>query len=109
MRIIGPVFLIMLSISCGITCGQSLETTVAERSADETGTQRVVFGDGADGLSPPIQWKRHLIVDHAKSAINSAVASDFDGDGNIDVIASYERGVFIHRGPDWRKIQIQKN
>lgn len=56
----------------------------------------------------PINWKRHIIVDHAKTSINSAVVSDFDEDGHNDVIASYEGGVFVQVGPDWRKIQVHK-
>jgi hypothetical protein len=50
-----------------------------------------------------ITWKKHVIVDNAKSSINSAQASDFDGDGHIDVIASYRKAVYILKGPDWKR------
>jgi hypothetical protein len=53
-----------------------------------------------------ITWKKHVIVDNAKSSINSAQASDFDGDGHIDVIASYRKAVYILKGPDWKPIKV---
>lgn len=46
-------------------------------------------------------WKKHTIVDAGKSMVNSAVTSDFDGDGHRDVIASYGGRVMALRGPDW--------
>jgi hypothetical protein len=61
-----------------------------------------------DIKTAPFTWKRHLIVDHAKTSINSAVASDFDDDGHLDVIASYEGGVFVQIGPNWRRMQVHK-
>lgn len=69
------------------------ENAIAVQDADVTG---------------PIKWKRHLIVDHAKTSINSAVASDFNDDGHLDVIVSYEGGVFVQIGPSWRKTQVHK-
>jgi len=54
----------------------------------------------------PLKWVKHTIVENAKSAITSAQAHDFDGDGNIDVIASYAKAVFVHRGPDWEPVKV---
>lgn len=51
-------------------------------------------------------WKKHTIVESAGSGIPSAVASDFDGDGNVDVIAAYQGQVIIHRGPDWKPVSV---
>lgn len=53
----------------------------------------------------PITWKKHVVVE-ARGSINSAQAADFDGDGHIDVIASYQKSVFVHRGPDWKPVKV---
>jgi hypothetical protein len=86
----------LFTLSCALLC--SLPTSFSLAQAKEIGQ-----------VAPPGSWKKHVIVDHAKSAINSAVASDFDGDGHLDIIAAYEDGVFVHPGPDWRKIMVYKN
>ncbi len=65
----------------------------------------IAFGDQPQSTAP-IQWKKHVVVENVASAINSALASDFDNDGSIDVIASYARGVYVHKGPDWRPIKV---
>lgn len=46
-------------------------------------------------------WKKHVVVAKAGSMINSAVASDFDGDGTIDVLSSYDGSVTLLKGPAW--------
>gem|GEM_PF-139792 len=54
---------------------------------------------------PPVQappWKKHVVVPKANSQINSAVANDFDGDGSMDIISSYDGKVVLLRGPDWK-------
>lgn len=41
--------------------------------------------------------------------INDANAADFDGDGHLDLIASFDGGVWVFRGPDHReKFQVHK-
>ena len=46
-------------------------------------------------------WKKHVIKPAGKGMVNSAVARDWDGDGKIDVIASYEGKVVLLQGPHW--------
>jgi len=53
-------------------------------------------------------WKKHTIVPSGSGDINSAVTSDFDGDGQRDVIASYGGNVVLHRGPDWKATVIHE-
>jgi hypothetical protein len=48
------------------------------------------------------EWNKHVIVASADSMINSAMANDFDADGHIDVITSYDGRVVLLRGPDWK-------
>ncbi len=53
-------------------------------------------------------WKKHIILATNNGAegqacrVNTAVADDFDKDGNMDVIASYDAKVVLFRGPDWK-------
>lgn len=47
------------------------------------------------------EWTKHVIVPNAKSSIPTAVATDIDDDGAIDVITTYARRIMLHRGPDW--------
>ncbi len=47
-------------------------------------------------------WKKHVVVEGSKGAINSAVANDFDGDGQVDILASYDGHVVVLKGPDWK-------
>lgn len=46
-------------------------------------------------------WKKHVVVSKANGMINSAVASDFDNDGSIDVLSSCDGRVILLRGPSW--------
>ena len=53
-------------------------------------------------------WKKHTILETndappgQASRIATAVAHDFDKEGNIDVISSYDGKVFLYQGPDWK-------
>lgn len=53
-------------------------------------------------------WNKHTILETNDAAegqtsrVSTAVAHDFDKDGNIDVISSYDGKVFLYRGPDWK-------
>ena len=46
-------------------------------------------------------WTKHSVVPEARTAINSVVANDFDGDGVMDVLSSYDGRVVLLKGPDW--------
>ena len=48
----------------------------------------------------PKPWRKHVIA-NAKGNVNSAVAADFDKDGHLDVLSSYDGKVLLHRGPEW--------
>jgi hypothetical protein len=55
-------------------------------------------------------WKTHVIQppDGVKGQINTAVAADFDKDGNMDVMASYGGLVTFYRGPDWKRSIVHR-
>jgi hypothetical protein len=60
-------------------------------------------GDGFNTESG-YAWKKHTIVDQVKSKqTDSVVAHDFDGDGNIDVIGTFDGNVVMMKGPDWEQ------
>ena len=46
-------------------------------------------------------WKKHVVVSDASSMINSVVADDFDKDGAVDVLSSYDGRVTLLKGPSW--------
>jgi hypothetical protein len=53
-------------------------------------------------------WKKHTILatnDAAEgqaSRVSTVVAHDFDKNGQLDVISSYDGKVFLYQGPDWK-------
>jgi hypothetical protein len=53
------------------------------------------------GSTTSTQWTKHIIHQQAESSIPSAVASDLDGDGHLDVMASFDSKVFVFPGPDF--------
>ncbi|MGY8656458.1 MAG: FG-GAP repeat domain-containing protein [Verrucomicrobiia bacterium] len=56
-------------------------------------------------------WKKHVLqpASETRGMINTAVASDFDKDGHIDVLASFNGGVVLLPGPDWKtKIAVHQ-
>lgn len=50
-------------------------------------------------------WHKHVIT-RAKGSINSAVSADFDKDGHVDVLSSYDGKIVLHRGPSWDSYQL---
>jgi hypothetical protein len=50
-------------------------------------------------------WRKHVIT-RAKGSVNSAVSADFDNDGHVDVLSSYDGKVVLHRGPSWDPYQL---
>jgi hypothetical protein len=53
-------------------------------------------------------WKKHTIAEAKLGMINSAVAHDWDKDGHIDVLTSFDNRVVLLRGPDWTEHIIDK-
>jgi hypothetical protein len=52
-------------------------------------------------------WKKHTIVAQVESPqTDSVVANDFDGDGYMDIIASFDGNVVLMKGPDWKPFSI---
>lgn len=49
-------------------------------------------------------WKRHIIVEQVESKqTDSAVAHDFDNDGHMDVIGTFDGNVVLMKGPNWKQ------
>lgn len=49
-----------------------------------------------------VGWTKHTIQRPAAGMINGATANDFDGDGRMDVISSFDGKVVVFRAPDWK-------
>jgi hypothetical protein len=62
------------------------------------------------GTISAADWKKHIIQppDGVNGQINTAVAADFDKDGNIDVMASFAGLVTFYRGPDWKRTIVHR-
>ncbi len=65
----------------------------------------VVFGGflGCGNIVAEESWGKHVIVSGTTSMPNSALPYDYDGDGNMDVITSFDGEVVVFRGPRWQK------
>lgn len=53
-------------------------------------------------------WVKHEVVPPATGMINGVSASDFDGDGAIDVITSVDGQVVVLKGPDWQRFTVHR-
>lgn len=51
-------------------------------------------------------WKKHSIVDRTLGAVHSAVANDWDKDGQVDVISSHGGAVTLYRGGGWKPVTL---
>ncbi len=51
-------------------------------------------------------WKKHTIQRPILSKIHSAVACDWTGDGQIDVMSSHSGAVHLYMGPDWQSVKV---
>ena len=52
-------------------------------------------------------WKKHVVFQgNSFAKISTAVADDFDKDGHIDVMTSFNGNVTIFKGPEWKKFVI---
>jgi hypothetical protein len=53
-------------------------------------------------------WETHLIMSEASEAINSALVTDLDKDGHMDVIATFDFKAVVFKGPDWKPHVVHK-
>lgn len=59
-----------------------------------------------------VSWKKHVIEkpntlpEGQPSSVNTVVAADFDNDGQMDVISSFDGKVFLYKGPQWERTVI---
>jgi len=66
----------------------------------------VLIGFQVNGSFAEESWKKHVVVPGGFGMINTALASDINGDGSIDIISSYGGQVVLLEGPDWNPYQI---
>lgn len=52
------------------------------------------------------EWKKHTVM--KKGHCNTAVALDANGDGELDVVASYPGSVSLFVAPNWKEIPIHQ-
>ncbi len=64
--------------------------------------------DGASTHAAEAVWKKQVVqtADRTSGQVNTVVASDWDGDGNVDLISSFNGKVVLYRGPDWQPTDI---
>ncbi|MBP87398.1 MAG: hypothetical protein CMJ64_11860 [Planctomycetaceae bacterium] len=63
----------------------------------------------ADGIlagDSHVAWTKHVIQGPARGMINGATANDFDGDGYMDVITSFDGKVVVFPAPDWKPLVV---
>ena len=51
-------------------------------------------------------WKKHLITESGRTS--TAVAADFDGDGDMDVISGYPGTVSLFLAPEWEELVLHR-
>jgi len=53
-------------------------------------------------------WVKHFVQrsEDTSGQVNTVVATDFDRDGNIDLIGSFDGKVVLYRGPTWSPTEI---
>ena len=64
-----------------------------------TGTTSLGYAE-----EPTTPWNKHIVQPRngADSQVNTVVAADFDKDGAMDLIGSFDGKVVLYRGPKWR-------
>lgn len=55
-----------------------------------------------------LDWKAHTIMTDAPEAINTAVVTDLDQDGHMDVMATYGFKAIVFKGPDWEPHMVHQ-
>lgn len=51
-------------------------------------------------------WKKHVVMEKGRNS--TAVAADYDGDGDMDVITSYAGRVSLFRAPEWDEVVLHR-
>ncbi|MEM9280245.1 MAG: VCBS repeat-containing protein [Verrucomicrobiota bacterium] len=51
-------------------------------------------------------WEKHLIVEAGRTS--TAVAADYDGDGDMDVISGSPGKVVLYLAPDWKPVVLHR-
>lgn len=96
---ISPLLLTTLLIMSGCTSVESNVKTAAVAPAADDAVQKST-------------WKKHIVdagpglaadIKDTDGDVNAVVASDFDKDGHVDIMASYSGLVALYRGPNWEK------
>ncbi|MDF1826530.1 MAG: VCBS repeat-containing protein [Verrucomicrobiales bacterium] len=52
------------------------------------------------------EWRKHLVMESGQNT--SAVAADYNGDGQVDVITSYNGKVSLFLAPSWKEIVLHR-
>ncbi|MEP2776415.1 MAG: VCBS repeat-containing protein [Luteolibacter sp.] len=52
------------------------------------------------------EWQKHTIMELGRNT--TAVAADYDGDGDVDVITSYDGKVSLFLAPEWKEVEIHR-
>ncbi|MEM0895590.1 MAG: VCBS repeat-containing protein [Verrucomicrobiota bacterium] len=59
----------------------------------------------SEGQSP---WEKHVIKPPTQGLIHSAIAHDWDGDGDMDVLSSFDNRVLLLEAPDWKEHTVYR-
>ena len=51
-------------------------------------------------------WKKHTVMEIGRNS--TAVAADYDGDGDMDVITSYPGTIALFLAPDWTEVPLYR-
>ena len=50
------------------------------------------------------EWKKHVVMEGER--VVTALAADFTGDGQVDIITSHSNAVVLYRAPDWQREEL---
>jgi len=66
----------------------------------------LVFVTAESPVSAEDTWKKHVIMEGGRNS--TAVAADFDGDGDTDVITGYDGKVSLFVAPEWTEVVLHR-